>query len=86
MTTVREWLLSSSLDSIDKSFMLEQVCGMNKAAQLIHGDRVLTPEEENRLNDIANKRSEGVPLPTSRYSGILRTPFSCQSVGADSAA
>ena len=63
MTTVREWLLSSSLDSIDKSFMLEQVCGMNKAAQLIHGDRVLTPEEENRLNDIANKRSEGVPLP-----------------------
>ena len=49
MTTVREWLLSSSLDSIDKSFMLEQVCGMNKAAQLIHGDRVLTPEEETGL-------------------------------------
>lgn len=48
-------LLSSSLDSIDKSFMLEQVCGMNKAAQLIHGDRVLTPEEENRLNDIGKQ-------------------------------
>ena len=35
MTTVREWLFSSSLDSIDKSFMLEHVCGMDKAAQLI---------------------------------------------------
>lgn len=63
MGTVREWLLSSSLDSIDKSFMLEHVCGMNKAAQLIHGDRILTPEETNILNDIANRRSEGVPLP-----------------------
>ena len=63
MTTVREWLLSSSLDSIDKSFMLEQVCGMNKASQLIHGDRILSPDEENKLTDIANKRSEGVPLP-----------------------
>ena len=67
--------------------MLEQVCGMNKAAQLIHGDRVLSSDEANKLNDIAKKRSEGVPAPLpSRYSGILRTPFSRQSVGADSAA
>ena len=63
MTTVREWLFSSSLDSIDKSFMLEHVCGMNKAAQLIHDDRVLSSDEERKLNDIAKKRSEGVPLP-----------------------
>ena len=47
MTTVREWLLSSSLDSIDKSFILEHVCGMNKAAQLIHGDRVLSSDQTN---------------------------------------
>ena len=63
MTTVREWLFSSSLDSIDKSFMLEHVCGMDKAAQLIHDDRVLSSDEERKLNDIAKKRSEGVPLP-----------------------
>ena len=63
MTTVREWLLSGSLDSIDKSFMLEHVCGMNKAAQLIHGDRVLSSDEERKLSGIAKKRSEGVPLP-----------------------
>ena len=53
MTTVREWLFSSSLDSIDKSFMLEHVCGMDKAAQLIHDDRVLSSDEERKLNDIA---------------------------------
>lgn len=64
MTTVREWLLSSSLDSIDKSFILEHVCGMNKAAQLIHGDRVLSSDEANKLNDIAKKRSEVSRSPT----------------------
>ena len=43
--------------------MLEHVCGMDKAAQLIHDDRVLSSDEERKLNDIAKKRSEGVPLP-----------------------
>ena len=75
MTTVREWLLSGSLDSIDKSFILEHVCGMNKAAQLIHGDRVLSSDEERKLSGIAKKRSEGVPLPyllgTQEFSGAL---------------
>lgn len=64
MTTVREWLLSSSLDSIDKSFILEHVCGMNKAAQLIHGDRVLSSDEANKLNDIAKNALRVSRSPT----------------------
>ena len=55
MTTVREWLFSSSLDSIDKSFMLEHVCGMDKAAQLIHEDRILSSDEKRKLNEKEKK-------------------------------
>lgn len=75
MTTVREWLLSGSLDSIDKSFMLEHVCGMNKAAQLIHGDRVLSSDEERKLSGIAKnalKASRSLTFSVHRsFSGAL---------------
>ena len=76
MTTVREWLFSSSLDSIDKSFMLEHVCGMDKAAQLIHDDRVLSSDEERKLNDIAKKRSE---IHHGQGRNIMSADMSVQS-------
>lgn len=63
MTTVGEWLGNTQLDAIDKSFMLESICKINKATQLIHPERLLSEKELCSLNEIAAKRTEGVPLP-----------------------
>lgn len=63
MTTIREWLSSAAPEALDKTFLVEHVTGMNKAAQLIHGDRELTEKETGTLNQLAAKRMEGVPLP-----------------------
>lgn len=44
--------------------MLEHVCGMDKAAQLIHDDRVLSSDEERKLNDIAKNALRVSRSPT----------------------
>lgn len=63
MPTVKEWLASAPLDPIDKTFIVEHVTGMGKAAQLLHGDRVFTPKEAAILKRLAAERQKGVPLP-----------------------
>ncbi|MGN0423740.1 MAG: peptide chain release factor N(5)-glutamine methyltransferase [Acetatifactor sp.] len=47
---------------LDARLLLEHICGTDRNTLLVHGDRVVTPEEEKQYFDAIASRSARIPL------------------------